>query len=88
MHRSVVTVVLRDRPGAAVTQLRAEPMVTVTILAGPRIGEWFATRPAGLRDGLPFAYLDGIYLFSYERVTGRWGAIPAPSPLDGRTRHP
>ena len=86
--RAAVTVVLRERTQAAVAPLEPEPMVTVTILAGPHTGEWFATGPCGLRDGLRFAYLDGPYLFTCDRVTGRWGAIPAPSPRHGRTRHP
>jgi hypothetical protein len=58
-------------------------MVIVTIIGGPRAGEWFITRLGGLRDGLGFDYLGGHYIFTADPATGRWGAIPAPpTPLD------
>ena len=86
--RTAVTFGRRQRTRKAVTPVQSERMVTVTILAGPRAGEWFVTRLSGLRDGLGFAYLDGHYVFTSDPVTGRWGAIPAPLPPPGSARQP
>jgi len=55
----------------------SQPLIVVRILGGPRDGERFATRLAGLVEGTLFRYFEYQYAFVRDARTGRWGAVPS-----------
>ena len=50
-------------------------MMIVRIVGGPRDGERFVTRLAGLTEGAVFRYLDDKYRYVRDPRSGRWKAI-------------
>jgi hypothetical protein len=53
----------------------AKYLVVVRVVGGPRDGERFATRLAGLIEGMVFRYFGHDYAFGRDPRTGRWAAI-------------
>jgi hypothetical protein len=59
--------------------------VIVPIVGGPYDGERFATRLAGLTEGIVFHYFDDEYAFIRDLQTGRWRAMRSRSDRHPRT---